>query len=166
MVFITQTVLQQHYSAPQKNGSKPMQSWSTFVAINVALISFFLILGHHFNFYYFSCPINALRCSSKESEQIAKLRRMTMTWPLALPWNSSFSVIPWKCSSFFTALETWLKQGCQHMFLCVRHDSDSGAVRSLSAIILPGIPQPWLLCFQIQSALGWVRRADRYLKKQ
>lgn len=100
---------------------------SSFVAINSALISFLLVLGHHFNFYCFSCPINALRCSSKEPVQIAKQRRMTMTWPLALPWNSSFSVIPWKCSSFFTALETWLKQGCQHMFLRVRNYSDSGA---------------------------------------
>lgn len=132
----------------KRMAANPMQGRSTFVAINVALISFFLVLGHHFNFYYFSCPINALRCSSKESEQIAKQRRMTMTWPLALPWNSSFSVIPWKCSSFFTALEMWLKQGCQHMFLCVRHDSDSGAVRSLSAIILPEYHSPGSSAFK------------------
>lgn len=104
-----------------------MLGMSSFAAINVALIVFLPVLGQHFSFCYFSCLINALRCSPKESVQIAKQRRMTVTWPLALPSNSSFSVIPWKGSSFFTALEAWLKQGCQHMFLRVRHYSDSGA---------------------------------------
>lgn len=140
---------------PQQNGNKPMLGTSPFVALNVALICLIASAGPPlYNFYYFFCPINALRCSSKESVQIAKQRRMTMTWPLALPSNSSFSVIPWKCPSFFTALETRLKQGCQHTFLCVRHHADFGACKGLSAIILPGIPQPGLLCFQIQSALG------------
>lgn len=144
-----------------------MQGMSSFVAIDVASVGFLLVLGHHFNFYYFSCPINTLRCSSKHSVQIAKQRRrMTMTWPPALPWNSSFSVIPWKCSSFFTALETWLKQGCQHMFLRVRHYCDSGACEEPVSYHSARNTQPWLLCFQIQSVLGWVRGAVRYLEKQ
>lgn len=59
--------------------------------------------------------------------QIAKRRRrMTMMWPLALPRHGCVSVIPWKRSGFFMGLETWLKQGCQHMFLLVRHCSEAG----------------------------------------
>lgn len=82
--FIMQAVPQQPCSTP--TSYKTTLGIICFVAINVALIGFLLLLGHHFNFYCFSIPINALRCSSKESVQIAKeWRRMTMTWPLALP---------------------------------------------------------------------------------
>lgn len=43
--------------SPERMAASPCRAG----AINAALISFFLVLGHHFNFYYFSCPINALK---------------------------------------------------------------------------------------------------------
>lgn len=52
---------------PHQNGNKLLLGTSSFVTINAALLRFLPVLGYHFSFNHFSCPINALRFPSKET---------------------------------------------------------------------------------------------------